>query len=123
MTKYAEKILNLINHSKDHLTAEEIFLLLKKEEPKVVLATVYNNLNTLYNDNMIRKVCMEGEPDRYDRIQKHDHLVCKKCGKLADITFEDFTKTLEDQLQEGILSYDLKVFYICPDCKRKSKKK
>lgn len=119
MTKYAEKILNLINHSKAHLTAEEIFLLLKKEEPKVVLATVYNNLNTLYNENMIRKVSLEGEPDRYDRIQKHDHLICKNCGKLSDITFEDFTKKLEEQLQEGILSYDLKVFYICPDCREK----
>ncbi len=48
---------------------------------------------------------------------RHDHLVCKKCGALSDVKFEDLTKNLEHQLGEGILSYDLKVFYLCPKCR------
>lgn len=117
MTKYAEMILNIINESYDHMTAEQIFLVLKEKEPKVVLATVYNNLNTLCNEELIRKVSMDGSPDRYDRIQRHDHLICKKCGKLSDIMFEDLADKLSEQLQENILSYDLRVFYLCPECR------
>lgn len=117
MTKYAEMILNIINESHSHMTAEQIFLALKEAEPRIVLATVYNNLNMLCNEQMIRKLPMEGSPDRYDTIQRHDHLVCRKCGRLSDITFEDLTKKLEQQLGEGILSYDLRVFYICPECR------
>ena len=117
MTRYAELILELINQSKEHVTAEQIFLGLKKTEPKVVQATVYNNLNTLYREGQIRKLSIESSPDRYDRIRKHDHLVCRTCGALSDISLEDLTKNLEHQLGQRILSYDLKVFYLCPKCK------
>lgn len=117
MSKYAKLILQLINESSGHMMAEQIFLELKKMEPKVVQATVYNNLNMLHREGLIRKVSMEGSPDRYDKIKKHDHLVCKKCGALSDISFHDLTEGLEEQLGEGILSYDLKVFYLCPKCR------
>ena len=117
MTKYANKILNLINESTAHMTAEQIFLELKKTEPKIVQATVYNNLNTLCQEGLIRRLSMESSPDRYDRILRHDHLICRKCGALSDMTFENLTENLERQLGEGILSYDLKVFYLCPKCR------
>ena len=118
MTRYAERIWKLISQSRTHMTAEQIFLELKKEEPKVVLATVYNNVNKLWKAGLIRKVSVENMPDRYDRLTRHDHLVCQKCGKLADISFEDLTASLRSQLGEDFLSYDLKVFYLCPDCRR-----
>ena len=41
VTKYAKQILNIVNQSKRHMTAEQIFLELKKTEPRVVQATVY----------------------------------------------------------------------------------
>lgn len=47
MGRYAKLILELINQSEKHMTAEQLFLELKKTEPKVVQATVYNNLNNL----------------------------------------------------------------------------
>lgn len=117
MTKYAKLIMEIIHQSKGHLTAEQIFLELKKSAPKVVQATIYNNLNTLCEEGKIRKMSIEGSPDRYDKIQKHDHLVCKKCGALFDRQFDDLTKNLEEQLGEGIISYDLKVFYLCAKCR------
>ncbi len=68
---------------------------------------------------MIRKVSVENMLDRYDRLTKHDHLVCQRCGKLADISLEDLTDSLRRQLGEEFLSYDLKVFYLCPDCRNR----
>ncbi len=117
MSKYAKLLLELINRSARHMTAEQLFLELKKTEPRVVQATVYNNLNALCQEGMIRRLSIEGSPDRYDKIRKHDHLVCKKCGTLSDISFDDLTGSLERQLGEGILAYDLKVFYLCPKCR------
>ena len=120
MTKNGKLIYDIVLNSNAHLTAEEIYLKLKLVTPKIVLSTVYNNLNTLCEQGIIRKVSIEGCPDRYDKNTKHDHLVCKQCGALSDKTFADLTETLSSQLGEPILSYDLKVNYICPDC-RKSK--
>ncbi len=118
MTRYAKQILDLINKSDEHLSAEQIFLRLKQTFPKLVLATVYNNLHQLHEQDLIRKVSVEGCPDRYDKMIRHDHLVCKRCGALSDITLNDLTAQLQAQICEPIFSYDLKISYLCPACRR-----
>lgn len=120
MTKYAKKILEIVEASRSHMTAEQIFEVLRQTYPNVVLATVYNNLNKLWKENLIRKVSAEGMTDRYDRMEKHDHLMCRKCGKLIDVSLKDLTETFEKQLGFSILSYDLKLLYICEDCLREN---
>lgn len=122
MTKYAQQILDIINTCSDHLTAAQIYLRLKASNSKIVLATVYNNLNLLCEQDRIRKVSLEGYPDRYDKIVKHAHLVCKKCGALSNICLSDLTAQLQKQIPEEIISYDLKVNYICPSCRSKAEK-
>ena len=119
MTKYEKQIYEIVNKLAGHLTADQIFTELKKIYPSVSLATIYNNLNKLCEAGLIRKVSIEGSPDRYDRIEKHDHLVCTKCGRLTDICFEDLTASLKEQLGSSFFAYDLKVFYICPECREK----
>ena len=119
MTRYAQQILDMINESTDHMTAEQIFLRMKEESPKIVLATVYNNLNSLYDQDLIRKVSVEGSPDRYDKIRRHDHLVCRQCGRLTDIELPDLIKDLQAKAKVELLSYDLKLSYICPECQKR----
>ncbi len=118
MTRYEKQIYDIVNASRAHMTADQVYTELKKSYPAVSLATVYNNLNKLCDIGMIRRVSLEDSPDRYDRIEKHDHLVCQKCGKLSDICFDDLTQSLKKQFGEDFLFYDLKVFYICPDCRK-----
>lgn len=123
MKKYAAEILNIVNASCEHLTAEKIFFEMKKKFPGIVLASIYNNLNMLAQRGAIKRVSFNGQPDRFDKIKKHDHLVCRTCGKIADFEFGDLTENLVGQLHSAILEYDLKVFYECPECKNKSNNK
>ena len=123
MTKYEKEIYRIVNSSRDHMTAEQVFSALRQVYPKVALATVYNNLNRLWQEGMIRKVSMEGMPDRYDRAERHDHLVCRGCGRLLDIDLGDLTAQLEQKAGISILSYDLKLTYLCEDCRKKIGKK
>ena len=123
MTKYGKKILEIVSSSRSHMTAEEIFDALRQTYPTVVLATVYNNLNRLWQDDLIRKVSVEGMPDRYDRMERHDHLVCKECGRLADVDLGNLTSQLEQAAGLSILSYDLKLVYLCEECRKKLQEK
>ena len=123
MTKYAKKILEIVESSNDHLTAEQIFMQLRETYPTVVLATVYNNLNRLWEENRIRKVSLEGMADRYDRTRRHDHIVCKKCGRLLDVDLGDLTAQLEEKAGISILSYDLKLLYLCETCRKNLNRK
>lgn len=118
MTKYGKEIRRIIESSRSHMTAEQVFEELKLTYPRVVLATVYNNLNRLWADGLIRKVSVEGMPDRYDRVERHDHLVCKLCGRLLDVNLDDLTEQLQRQVEVPILTYDLKLMYICEACRK-----
>lgn len=120
MTTYEQAIYAIINGSHEHLSIEHIFTRVKEKYPRIVLASVYNNVNKLCEAGLIRRVSVEGMPDRYDRIQRHDHLVCKNCGALVDISFDDLTVPLRAAVGDGFLSYDLKVFYLCPNCAQRA---
>ena len=84
----------------------------------MVLATVYNNLNALLKQGYIGVICVEGQPDLYDRVKKHDHLVCRKCGNILDVNLKDYTRSIEKCLGFEINSYDLRINYVCDDCKK-----
>ena len=84
---------------------------------------MYNNLNRLWEEDRIRKISVEGMPDRYDRIVRHDHLVCRKCGRLLDVDLGDLTAQLEQKAGIPILSYDLKLVYLCDACRKQSQQK
>lgn len=47
----------------------------------------------------------------------YDHLVCRRCGSLADIHLADITAQLEQQTGFAIDGYDLKIQYLCPRCR------
>lgn len=123
MTKYGKKILEIVESSHRHMTAEQVFDALRESCPSVVLATVYNNLNRLCEEGLVRRVSVEGMPDRYDRTVRHDHLVCRRCGRLLDISLPDLTAQLQAQVDVPILCYDLKLVYLCGECRKKEQEK
>lgn len=120
MTKYEKAIYLLIHQSTGHPTAEQVFCEMRKEYPAISLATVYNNLKKLCDAGLIRRISLEGAPDRYDRPAKHDHIVCARCGMLTDVCFEDLTDSLRRRLGGEFLFYDLKVYVLCPACRQET---
>jgi len=121
MAKYSSGILEIVNRVGGHMTAEQVFLEMKRQYPSVVIATVYNNLNTLCAQGVIRRLSVEGQPDRYDRTLRHDHLVCRSCGKLKDVFLGDLTEYLRTETGLEIDSYDLKLSYVCDECRGKAR--
>lgn len=117
MTKNGKAILEIINSSDEHLTAEQIYQRLATDFSKMAMATVYNNLNRLYEEGAVKKIVMDGQPDRYDKVSRHDHLICSKCGRISDLYLEDLSAKLESVTGISIDSYDLKLYYRCPKCR------
>ncbi len=86
MTKPRVAVLAALEGS-GHFTAEEIRDRVLDQIDSVSVQAVYDVLQTLTSHNMIRKLQLVGSPAYYE-IQKgdnHHHLVCSKCGQIADI--------------------------------------
>lgn len=119
MTRQRAVILEVLRSDKCHHTADEIFALAKEKLPSISRATVYNNLKALEEEQFIRRITAEDRKDRYDNaFIPHGHLFCTKCGSVTDFFINDFLGELEMIAGDSIESYELKVRYVCPDCKR-----
>ena len=122
LTKYGEQILTIVMRKGEHPTAEQVFMEMKVNNPKIAQGTVYNNLNALVDEGRIIRISEPGFPDRFDNTTRHDHMVCIKCGRLADVKLPDFTEEIERNSGEKIISYDLRIRYICPECRNETDK-
>lgn len=116
MTKNGKIILDLIEELTCHPTAEDIYRLLQDSDQPMSMATVYNNLNSLSAEGKIRRISVQDQPDHYDKLVPHDHLICKKCGKIQDLFLKNRKVELEKEAGLVIENYDLQLFYTCKNC-------
>ena len=121
MPKYAEEILAAVTELQRHPTAEQVFLEMKREHPSIALGTVYKHLNGLAEEGRLLRITEPGSPDRYDRTERHDHLICSWCGRITDVRLPDMQERIREALGQEILSYDLRIRYICPACREQEK--
>lgn len=120
-SKQREVILKAVTEDLYHPTVDEIYLLSKKDNPKISLGTVYRNLNLLAEMGKISKISMPDGSDRFDGdIKPHHHLCCTNCGKVIDYCSRELenlpTQILQDTEFE-VQSINLVVKGICKDCR------
>ena len=118
MTKHGKLIAEVVLSSFDHPTAEEIYLRLRERGVQISLATVYNNLKSLTEEGVLRRLTMDGSPDRFDRATHHQHLICCRCGALADVELRDLTDLIQADTGLEICSYDIRISYLCDKCRK-----
>ena len=117
-TRQKEIILDAVSHLKEHPTADEIYLHLKKDNPKLSLATVYRNLNQFAAEGRIRKVSVPGDSERYDAVlDVHEHFYCEKCGLIQDVQIPGLEAQLINHASMKITDYKLMLFGECELCR------
>lgn len=119
-SKQRELILNAVLRNRIHPTAEMVYNLIKDECPDISLGTVYRNLNYLAQNNMLKKINVPDGSDRFDgTLMRHQHLVCRKCGKVQDIGIGELL-TIKSRIMENKkfdIDIDSLVFEgICGEC-------
>ncbi len=120
ITKQRQAVLQVINDSQQHLTANEVFDHARRLLPGISFATVYNSLRYLKNEGLIGEVRFGTDASRYDRnITRHDHAICTNCGKLVDLDLQIPVGLLKratelSKFESG--SMELTLRGLCPEC-------
>lgn len=107
-----------------HLSAEDVYQMVKKEFPEMGLATVYRTLDLLAEIEVLQKMNFNDGKARYEfsshNEHHHHHLICIKCGKVAEFDY-DLLDTLEKAIQEiknfQVLDHLLKFYGYCEKCR------
>jgi len=86
-TKQRRVLAKLIfDKGKRHISAENLFDEVKKEERKISMATVYNTLKQFTNLGLIREIVVDQNKSLYcNNNQSHYHLYIEDEGKVIDI--------------------------------------
>lgn len=132
-TAQSRRILALLQENKTrHLTAEEVYLLLKEKGETVGQTTVYRQLEKLCGQGVARKfaganggsACFQFT-ENGAVCKAHYHLKCTACGKLMHAQCE-FLNELSDHIRaEHGFSVDgsrTVLYGLCADCAKKENK-
>ena len=105
LTKHRKTIYNIISNSGEHLSADEIIAILRREAFKISRATVFNSLNFLEKNNYLKSFSIFGSKKVYDsNISDHHHIYDLDSNKLHDVSVDKFKK-----LSDIINFSDLKI--------------
>ncbi len=94
---------------KNHPTAENVIAYIKKNHPNISIGTVYKVLDSLVENELLKKVKTEKDIMRYDAvISNHHHLYCAETDRIED--FED--KKLNEIINNYFNTHRIKNFKI-----------
>ncbi|MCB5950727.1 transcriptional repressor [Enterococcus sp. BWT-B8] len=122
-------LLVLLENEKDHMSAEEIYFLVKRKSPEIGLATVYRTLEILTDIKVIDKVSFNDGLARYDLRKEgakhfHHHLLCLECGNIEEVE-EDLLGAVEEIVEQRyhfiVKDHRLTFHGICQECQQKKK--
>ncbi len=126
-SKQRGQILDIFLKTEHHPTINDLHELVRKENPKIGLATVYRTMEIIYNAGLARKVGFGDGIKHYEhkyKHQDHHHLVCLNCGKVTEVTsnkLEEVQGKLAQKYDFTITRVAIKLFGICKTCKNKDK--
>src|SRR5690606_17732222 len=114
----------LLENEDDHLSAEDVYLLVKDKSPDIGLATVYRTLELLTELKVVDKINFGDGVSRYDLRQEgadhfHHHLICIECGTVDEIQEDllgDVEKIVEHDFNFKIKDHRLTFHGICWRC-------
>lgn len=116
-------VMKIITGNAMHYTADEIYELAKKEDPKISRGTVYRNLGQLEEMGKLQRIMMPVGPDHYDyKVEPHYHFFCKKCQRVYDAPIPYEVKWNEEAFQKnGFKVEDHQLLFMgeCPHCSGK----
>jgi len=87
-----DRILNIFLRQEGHLSADDLFDLVRRVEPGIGRATVYRTLQWMVDADVARKVDFGDGRSRYEpsyRHPRHFHLICTKCHQSSEFLSSD----------------------------------
>ena len=124
-----EQILDIFLKTENHPTIEDLYLLVKKKNPKIGLATVYRAMKVICDAGLARGTDFGNGQKSFEhkyKHQHHDHLVCIKCGRIIEVISPEIEK-LQDKLAKkhkfSPVRHTMQIFGTCAKCKPRKKKR
>src|ERR671910_2332590 len=116
-------IVNVFLRQEGHLTADDLFDLIRREDQRISRATVYRTLQWMVDAGIARKVDFGEGRFRFEhsyRQPRHFHLICKSCHR----SFEFLSSDIESSVDEVAVARSftvaqsvVQIYGTCEECR------
>ena len=121
LTSQRRAVLEALKEAKGHPSAEDIYLIVKKRNPRVALGTVYQALSVLEKIGVVDSKHWSESPTRYDlNVQPHLDIRCARCGEVSEIPGVELGE-LEEHIRNNtpyeVTRATVVIEGLCPVCR------
>ncbi len=110
-----------------HLSADELYELIKKTNPGIGYATVYRTLKLLAEAGFAEERRFEDGFTRFEYKNPdthHDHMICVRCGTIIEFENEHIEALQHDVAKKKgfrVQSHKLELYGLCAGCHQSEK--
>jgi Fur family ferric uptake transcriptional regulator len=117
----------IVDSEGKHLTAEEIYDVVKISCPEIGLATVYRTIILLEEIGFVSRLHLNDGCSRYELVHcnerhRHHHLICNNCKRVIEVE-DDLLDELEEEIKNkysfDIVDHSVKFYGYCKECQVK----
>ncbi len=123
-TAQRELILEIFLRTEEHLSSEDLYWLVQKEDASVGHTTVYRTLKLLTEAGLALEVRLGDGKTYYEHHynhEHHDHLICTECGKVVEF-FSPEIEALQVAMAEKYgfkpTHHSLRILGLCEECQK-----
>ena len=117
-----DRILNIFLRQEGHLSADDLFDLVRRDDPGIGRATVYRTLQWMVGAGIARKVDFGEGRSRFEpsyRHPRHFHLICNSCHRSSEFLSSDIESFVDEvAVARGFEAERtvLQIFGTCQEC-------
>ena len=118
VTKKRLRMIELFMQDDRYLSAKEIQTMMSNEYPGISYDTIYRNLHTLNDINVLEKTSFGGEMQYKISCtdHHHHHFICERCGEIQVISYCPVAKWEEELSGVKINSHKIELYGLCENC-------
>ena len=126
-TAQRDLILDIFLRTEEHLSSEDLYRLVQKDDPSIGQTTVYRTLKLLTEAGLAREVRFGDGRTHYEHNYKHehhDHMICSECGRIIEF-FSAELEAIQDAMAAKhrfeVTQHLLRIIGVCAECRRAMK--
>jgi Fur family ferric uptake transcriptional regulator len=128
-TAQRDLILDVFLRTEGHVSGEDLYRLVREQDPTVGQTTVYRTLRLLTDAGLAREVRFGDGRAHYEhnyKHQHHDHMICSECGKIIEFyspELEAIQDAMAAKYKFELTEHLLRMIGVCSECRRAGREK
>jgi Fe2+ or Zn2+ uptake regulation protein len=121
LTSQRRAVLEALEEARGHPSAEDVYLIVKKKNPRVALGTVYQALSVLEEIGVVGSKHWSESPTRYDlNLEPHLDIRCARCGAVSEIPgveLGELDESIRHNTPYEVTRMAIVAEGLCPSCR------